>query len=35
MSYGVCLSLSDLLHLISKSVHVVANGIVSFLCIAE
>jgi len=33
ISYGTCIFLSDLLHLvliISKSIHVAANGIISF-----
>ena len=38
MSYGICLSLSDLLHssmIISKSIHVAAVGFVLFFFMAE
>ena len=38
ISYGICLSLSGLLHLariISSCIHVAANGIISFFFMAE
>ena len=35
-SYGICLSLSDLFHLMPpRSVHVVTNGRISFFFVAE
>ena len=38
ITYGICLSLSDLLHLVlrvSSSNHVAANGIILFFFMAE
>ena len=37
ISYGTCLSLSDLLHcmIISSCIHVAANGIISFFFMAS
>ena len=35
ISYGICRSLSDLLHLVSSCIHVFANGIILFFFTAR
>ena len=35
ISYDICVCLSDLLHLISRSIHVAADGIISVFLMTE
>ena len=35
ISYDICVCLNDVIMLISRSIHVAANGIISFFFMAE